>query len=89
MKPELPNKLPLPKGLNIKEVFPSNECTNTVQDRTEEELSEDSIKTNPEPTLSNDFKEECKDDSKQMVTNLPGVKITLTDAINENLILIT
>jgi len=83
MKPELPNKLPLPKGLNIKEVFPSTECTNTVQDRTVEESSEDSFKTNPEPTLSNDFKEECKDDSKQIVTNLPGIKITLTDPVSE------
>ena len=71
------------KGLTIREVFPSNECTNTAQDRTVEESSEDSVKTNPEPTVSNDFKEECKDDSKQIVTNLPGIKITLTDAINE------
>ena len=82
IKPEVP--LPkVVKGLTIREVFPSNECTNTAQDRTVEESSEDSVKTNPEPTVSNDFKEECKDDSKQIVTNLPGIKITLTDAINE------
>jgi len=73
------SKLPkVVKGLTIKEVLPSNEGTDTVLGGSTKESSENAIKINPEPTVSND-----KEDSKQIVTNLPGVKITLTDAINE------
>jgi len=78
------SKLPrMVGGVTIKEVLPSNEGTTTVQGGATKESSENDIKTNSEPTLSNDPKESCEGDSKQIVTNLPGVKITLTDAINE------
>jgi len=71
------------KGLTIKEILPSNEGMNAVQGGPAKESSENTMDTNPELTLCNDPKEATKEDSKQIVTTLPGVKITLTDAINE------
>jgi len=87
------NKLPkVVKGLTIKEVLPSNEDANTNVDSKDESIagSEDtkedlSLKV-PEidpASIEESQEEEAKDDSKKVGTNLPGVKITLTDAIDE------
>jgi len=87
------NKLPkVVKGLTIKEVLPSNEDANTNVDSKDESIagSEDtkedlSLKV-PEidpASIEESQEEAAKDDSKKVGTNLPGVKITLTDAIDE------
>ena len=85
------NKLPkVVKGLTIKEVLPSNEDANTNVDSKDESIAgsedtkEDLSSKVPEinPTSTEESQEEA-DDSKKVGTNLPGVKITLTDAIDE------
>jgi len=92
------SKLPkVVKGLTIKEVLPSKEDAN-VDDKEEskvekegakqvvpEKVSEKVLETVPESnsTSTEESQEAAKDESEQMVTNLPGVKITLTDAIDE------
>merc|ERR1719233_1659222 len=92
------SKLPkVVKGLTIKEVLPSKEDAK-VDDKEEsevekegakqvvpEKVSEKVLETVPESnsTSTEEFQEAVKDESEQMVTNLPGVKITLTDAIDE------
>jgi len=92
------SKLPkVVKGLTIKEVLPSKEEAN-VEDKEEskvesedakqevsEKVAEKVLATVPDSTsLSTEESQEAdKDDSEQIVTNLPGVKITLTDAIDE------
>merc|ERR1712025_298583 len=87
------NKLPkVVKGLTIKEVLPSNEDANTNVDSKDksnagsEDTKEDLSSEVPEinPTSTEESREEAaKDDSKKVGTNLPDVKITLTDAIDE------
>ena len=87
------NKLPkVVKGLTIKEVLPSNEDANTNVDSKDESIAgsedtkEDLSSKMPEinPTSTEESQEEAaKDDSIKVGTNLPGVKITLTDAIDE------
>merc|ERR1719431_1560496 len=92
------SKLPkVVKGLTIKEVLPSKEEAN-VEDKEESKVESEDAKqevsekapekvlaTVPDSTsVSTDESQEAdKDDSEQIVTNLPGVKITLTDAIDE------
>jgi len=83
------NKLPkVVKGLTIKEVLPSNEDANTNVDSKDESIAdsedteEDLSSKVPEinPTSTEESQEEA---AKKVGTNLPGVKITLTDAIDE------
>ena len=87
------NKLPkVVKGLTIKEVLPSNEDANTNVDSKDESIagSEDTKEdlSSKVPEINSTSTEEpqeeaAKDDSIKVGTNLPGVKITLTDAIDE------
>merc|ERR1712025_1540833 len=83
------NKLPkVVKGLTIKEVLPSNEDANTNVDSKDESIAgsedtkEDLSSEVPEvnPTSAEESQEEA---AKKVGANLPGVKITLTDAIDE------
>jgi len=84
------SKLPkVVKGLTIKEVLPASEDAG-LKDDIKVSDSEETSKIENEPanaTESEEFvKDESKsveDDTKQIVSNLPGVKITLTEAIDE------
>merc|ERR1712025_171171 len=84
------SKLPkVVKGLTIKEVLPATEDAG-LKDDIKVSDSEETSKIENEPANATESEESVKDesksvkdDTKQIVSNLPGVKITLTEAINE------
>merc|ERR1712179_121743 len=84
------NKLPkVVKGLTIKEVLPSNEdaiLEGKEESKVENEDAKQAVSesvSESNPTRTEESQGAATDDSKQIVTNLPGVKITLSDAIDE------
>merc|ERR1712129_638693 len=84
-KVEPKSKLPkVVKGLTIKEVLPSDEMVNDSNEETKEDkVTKDVSKVESKQSVLEVTSEAAKDESKELVTKLPGVKITLTDAINE------
>merc|ERR1712025_316266 len=84
------SKLPkVVKGLTIKEVLPATRGLGLKDDNKVSE-SEETSEVENEPADATEFDESVKDEAKtvkddtnQIVSNLPGVKITLTEAINE------
>merc|ERR1712025_672369 len=84
------SKLPkVVKGLTIKEVLPATEDAG-LKDDIKVSDSEETSKIENEPANATEFDESVKDesktdkdDTKQIVSTLPGVKITLNEAINE------
>merc|ERR1712025_756190 len=84
------SKLPkVVKGLTIKEVLPATEDAG-LKDDIKVSDSEETSKIENEPANATESEESVKDesksvkdDTKQIVSNLPGVKIPLTEAINE------
>merc|ERR1712025_505319 len=84
------SKLPkVVKGLTIKEVLPAT-IDADLKNYNKVSESEETSKIENEPANATEFDESVKDesktdkdDTKQIVSTLPGVKITLNEAINE------
>merc|ERR1719186_785970 len=73
-----------PSTLRIEKVDPEKKQPKLKNGLTIKEVKAES-KSQKEETkeLSDEIEESAKEDPKQMMTNLPGVKITLTEAIDE------
>ena len=64
--------------------MPSDETVNDGNEKTKEDkVTEEVPNVESKQSLPEQNSEAAKDESKELVTKLPGVKITLTDAINE------